>query len=119
MLLGMNINNTHTLLGVFDGEELLADWRLATDRLRTPDEYGLIVTSLLATAGLDPKAVDGLIIASVVPPVTATFVEMCRRYFGREPMQVGPGTKTGLPIKYENPREVGADRVVNAVAGIK
>ncbi|NLG83432.1 MAG: type III pantothenate kinase [Firmicutes bacterium] len=119
MLLGMNINNTHTLIGVFAGEKLLANWRLATDRLRTPDEYGLIVTNLLSMAGLDPKAVDGLIIASVVPPVTATFVEMCQRYFGREPMQVGPGTKTGLPIRYENPREVGADRVVNAVAGVK
>lgn len=119
MLLGMNINNTHTLIGVFEGEKLLADWRLATDRLRTPDEYGLIITNLLVMAGLEPKAVEGLILASVVPPVTATFVQMCKRYFGREPMQVGPGIKTGLPIKYENPREVGADRVVNAVAAIK
>ena len=119
MLLGMNINNTHTLVGVFKGEELVAHWRLATDRVRTADEYGLIITNLLKMSGLNPEAIDGLILASVVPPVTATFVEMGKKYFGREPMQVGPGIKTGLPIKYENPREVGADRVVNAVAGIK
>lgn len=119
MILAININNTHTLLGVFRRDELLADWRLATDRMRTPDEYGLLARNLLREAGLAPEEVEGVALASVVPPVTPTFVAMCRKYLGREPIQVGPGIKTGLSIKYENPREVGADRVVNAVAAIK
>ena len=118
MILVININNTHTLLGVFRGDELAADWRLATDRMRTTDEYGLLARSLFHEAGLAPEEVEGVALASVVPPVTSTFVAMCRKYFGREPIQVGPGVKTGLSIKYENPREVGADRVVNAVAAI-
>jgi len=119
MLLAININNTHTLLGVFCQDNLVADWRLATDRMRTTDEYGLIVRSLLQEASLAREDLKGIILASVVPPVTSTFVSMCQRYFGRDPLQVGPGVKTGLAIKYENPREVGADRVVNAVAAIK
>ena len=119
MILVININNTHTLLGVFRGDVLAADWRLATDRMRTTDEYGLLARSLFHEAGLALEEVEGVALASVVPPVTSTFVAMCRKYFDQEPIQVGPGVKTGLSIKYENPREVGADRVVNAVAAIK
>jgi type III pantothenate kinase len=119
MILTININNTHTTLGVFRGEALAADWRLATDRLRTVDEYGLLVRSLFKEAGLRPQETEGIILASVVPPVTATFVSVCQRYFQRDPLQVGPGVKTSLSIKYENPREVGADRVAGAVAAIK
>ncbi|MGE5552042.1 MAG: type III pantothenate kinase [Bacteroidota bacterium] len=119
MILVINVNNTHTMLGVFRGEELLADWRVATDRMRTSDEYGLLARSLLREAGLRPEEVQGIALASVVPPVTMNYVQMCQRYFGCEPLQIGPGIKTGLSIRYENPREVGADRVVNAVAAIK
>ncbi|MGE5527579.1 MAG: type III pantothenate kinase [Patescibacteria group bacterium] len=118
-ILAINVNNTHTMLGVFHGETLAAHWRLATDRLRTADEYGLLVRSLFKEEGLAHGEIAGIALASVVPPATATFVEMCRRYFGLEPLQVGPGIKTGLSIKYENPREVGADRVADAVAAIK
>jgi len=119
MILAININNTHTTLGAFEGDKLVADWRLATDRMRTSDEYGLIVRSLFKEAGFLPGDVDGIAMASVVPPVTQTFVSMCVKYFKMEPIQIGPGIKNGLSIKYENPREVGADRVAVAVAAIK
>ncbi|MGE5598557.1 MAG: type III pantothenate kinase [Bacteroidota bacterium] len=119
MILALNINNTHTLLGVFAGDRLLADWRVSTDRARTADEYGLLARNLFREAGLSPQEVEGIALASVVPPVTSVFVQMCRKYFQCDPIQVGPGVKTGLSIKYENPREVGADRVVNAVAAIR
>ncbi len=119
MLLVININNTHTMFGVFIGDRLAADWRLATDRMRTADEYGLVTLNFLRETGLSPGEVEGIALSSVVPPVTPTFVQMCQKFFHIEPLQVGPGVKTGLSIKYENPREVGADRVVNAVAAIK
>jgi type III pantothenate kinase len=118
MILALDIGNTHTVCGVFNGKEIAASWRLATDRLRTGDEYGLAIKGLLADKGIQAPAIDGVIISSVVPPVTGLFAEMSRVYFGCEPLIVGPGIKTGLQIRYENPREVGADRVVNAVAAL-
>ncbi len=119
MLLVFDIGNTNTVVGVFKDDKLLADWRLATDRLKTVDEYGIFVKSLFSEAGLDYRKVESAIISSVVPPVTGLFAGMIAKYFGVQTMEVGPGVKTGLVIKYENPREVGADRVVNAVAGIQ
>lgn len=119
MILALDIGNTHTVCGIFCGEKLTADWRMATDRLRTDDEYALAIKGFFEHYKVDQAQLSGVIISSVVPPVTGMFVEMVRDYFGLEPMVVGPGVKSGLPIRYENPREVGADRVVNAVAAIR
>ena len=119
MILALDIGNTHTVCGIFHGEELVADWRLATDRLRTADEYGFILKGLINDKGISHVELRGVIISSVVPPVTGLFTEMSRSCFGIEPMVIGPGIKTGLLIRYDNPREVGADRVVNAVAAIR
>ncbi len=119
MLLAIDVGNTQTVLGVFEGEDLIARWRVATDRHRTADEYGLIVLSFLERAGIARDRLRGIVMASVVPPITRVFADTCRQYLGHSPLQLGPGIKTGLSIKYENPREVGTDRVANAVAGIK
>ena len=116
MLLAIDVGNTNTVLGVYQGATLRHDWRIETSRSRTADEYGILVRALLATAGIEPGAVDAVAISSVVPPLSLTLEEMSRRTFGQPPLFVGPGVKTGVPILYENPREVGADRVVNAVA---
>lgn len=119
MILALDIGNTNTVCGVLRDGQWIADWRLATDRLRTSDEYGFILRGMLVAGGIRPEDLKGVIISSVVPPVTGLFAEMSRDCFGLEPMIVGPGIKTGLVIRYENPREVGADRVVNAVAAIR
>lgn len=119
MLLVFDIGNTQTVVGVFSGEQLIADWRLATDRQKTVDEYGILLKSLFRDGNLEINKVKAAVISSVVPPVTGLFEEMAIKYFSVKPLVVGPGIKTGLAFKYENPREVGADRVVNAVAAIK
>jgi type III pantothenate kinase len=116
MLLAVDVGNTNTVLGLFREEALVRHWRLATDPRRTSDEYGVLVLSLLREAQLAPSVVDAVIIASVVPPLQLALTELSRRCFDREPLFVGPGTRTGMPILYDNPREVGADRIVNAVA---
>lgn len=116
MLLVIDIGNTNIVLGLFDGQDLKQDWRLHTSRNRTSDEYGIFIRSLLEHADIDPNQITAVIISSVVPPLTGDIENMCRRYFEQEPLVVGPGLKTGMPIMYENPREVGADRIVNAVA---
>jgi len=116
VLLAIDVGNTNTVLGVYQGSTLLDHWRMETSHARTGDEYGILVRQLMAAGGLDPAAVDAVVISSVVPPLGRTLDQMSRRYFQREPLFVGPGVKTGIPILYENPREVGADRVVNAVA---
>lgn len=116
MLLAIDVGNTNTVLGVYRGTTLLDHWRVETSHARTGDEYGILVRQLFAAGGIDPAGVDAVVISSVVPPLGRTLDQMSRRYFGREPLFVGPGVKTGIPILYENPREVGADRVVNAVA---
>jgi len=95
---------------------LVESWRFHTSREKTSDEYGVLLSSLLSHAGIDIGAVDDLIISSVVPPLSGVIEKMCVRYFDRRPFQVGPGLKTGMPILYDNPRDVGADRIVNAVA---
>jgi type III pantothenate kinase len=116
MLLVMDVGNTNTVLGVYDGTRLVAHWRLTTVRDRTVDEYGILARNLLSLAAIDSKAIDGLIIASVVPPLDSVLESMSRTYFQLQPLFVAPGIKTGMPILYENPHEVGADRIVNGVA---
>jgi type III pantothenate kinase len=113
-----DVGNTNTVLGVYDGEELKYHWRIETNRNRTDDEYGMIIKSLFNHVGLILSQIDGIVISSVVPPIMFALERMCEKYFNLKPLIVGPGTKTGLNIKYENPREVGADRIVNAVAAI-
>ena len=116
MLLTIDVGNTNTVLGVFRGEELLANWRLTTAREQTVDEYGVLTRNLFTLAQLDRDAINGIIISSVVPPVNSTLAEMSQRYFGLKALFVEPGVKTGMPVQYDNPQEVGADRIVNGVA---
>ncbi len=118
MLFVLDVGNTNTVIGVYDGEELKHHWRVETSRNKTEDEFGMIFKSLLEHVGLRFKDFEGIIISSVVPPIMFSLERMCQKYFHLKPLIVGPGIKTGLNIKYENPREVGADRIVNAVAGI-
>src|SRR6185295_16385673 len=118
MLLAIDVGNTQTVLGIFDGATLRADWRIATRRHATADELGVLLRSLLPEAGLQPKDVTGTIVSSVVPHVNAVFARMIRTSFGAAPLFVEPGIRTGIPILYENPQEVGADRIVNAVAAV-
>jgi type III pantothenate kinase len=116
MLLVFDIGNTNIVLGVYNGTELLTHWRVSTDRLKTSDEYAMLINNLFQFSGIEIKQIDAVAISSVVPPLTVPLSRMSQRYFGLEPLVVGPGIKTGMSIKYENPREVGADRIVNAVA---
>ncbi|MFZ5468341.1 MAG: type III pantothenate kinase [Myxococcota bacterium] len=116
MLLVIDVGNTNTVLGVYEGDRLSAHWRLETNARRTYDEYGMVVRQLFAHANIDPTKVTAVAVSSVVPPLQFNLERMAERYFGQKPMFVGPGVKTGMPILYDNPREVGADRIVNAVA---
>lgn len=116
MLLAIDVGNTNTVLGAFEGAELRQQWRVETSHTRTSDEWGVTLRQLFSAFGLDPAKVDAVAVSSVVPPLAHTLERMCTRWFGLKPLFVGPGVKTGMPILYENPREVGADRVVNAVA---
>jgi len=118
MLLAIDTGNTHTVLGLFDGDRLAADWRIATRKGETADELGALLRALFAGEGLEPSAVDGVIVSSVVPDWNGILAATARRAFGHEALFVAPGVKTGLPILYENPHEVGADRIVNAVAAV-
>ncbi len=116
MLLTIDIGNTNTVLGVFRGEELTANWRLTTARQQTVDEYGVLTRNLFTLAGLDRDGIRGVIISSVVPPVNWTLAEMARIYFGQKALFVEAGVKTGMSVLVDNPLEVGADRIVNGVA---
>ncbi len=113
-----DVGNTNIVLGVYEQEELKHHWRIETNRHRTEDEFGMIVKNLFDHVNLSFSDIDGIIISSVVPPIMFSLERMCQKYFRLKPLVVGPGIKTGLDIKYENPREVGADRIVNAVAAI-
>jgi type III pantothenate kinase len=119
MILVFDVGNTNIVLGVYKDRELVASWRLSTDRHRTSDEFGVMLKELFGIAGLEMKSIHAMVISTVVPPLTYTLERMCRKYFNIDPLVVGPGIRTGLSVKYENPREVGADRIVNAVAGIE
>ncbi len=125
MLFVLDVGNTNTVAGVFrsdpDGSfrRLVAHWRLGTNRTQTVDEYGVLLRNLFAMADLQPSEIDGIIVSSVVPPLDSTLREVCQRYFGCKPLFVEPGVKTGMPIHYENPQEVGADRIVNGVGAFE
>ena len=116
MLLAIDIGNTNLTLGLYDGERLVQSWRLETVHSRTADEYGLLFRQLLAHEKIEESAVEATIIASVVPVLTGTIGATVERLFGRQAMVVGPGLKTGIPVLYKPPKDVGADRIVNAVA---
>jgi type III pantothenate kinase len=116
MLLTIDVGNTNTVLGVFRGDELIANWRLTTAREQTVDEYGVLARNLFTLAHLDRDAITGVIISSVVPPVNWTLAEMARIYLGKKALFVELGVKTGMAVLVDNPLEVGADRIVNGVA---
>ena len=131
MLLVLDVGNTNTVLGVFaksakdDGagshryEQLVANWRVATVATQTVDEYGVLFRNLFAMDKIEVKGIHGIIISSVVPPVDSTLRQVCERYFNTRPLFIEPGVKTGMPVLYENPAEVGADRIVNSVAAFE
>jgi len=127
MLFVLDVGNTNTVLGVFAKsssdqtryDNLLANWRVTTLRAQTVDEYGVLFRNLFSMQGLDPKEMHGIIISSVVPPLDSTLRRVCERYFHQKPLFVEPGIKTGMPVLYENPAEVGADRIVNGVAAFE
>jgi type III pantothenate kinase len=116
MLLTIDVGNTNTVLGVFRGEELIANWRLTTARSQTVDEYGVVARNLFSLAGLNQEMITGVIISSVVPPMNWTLAEMSRLYFGKKALFVEMGVKTGLSVHVDSPADVGADRIVNGVA---
>jgi len=116
MLLAIDVGNTNIVLGVFDDARLAESWRLATMRERTADEVGILVTHLFAHSAIPLDRISGIILSSVVPPLTRTMEEMAERYFGHTPLTVDPGTNTGMPVLYTPASDVGADRVVNGVA---
>jgi len=116
MLLCVDIGNTNIVLGLYRGDELVTHWRIMTDAHKMPDEYGLLLLDLLAHQGYSVQAIEGISLASVVPPVTELMIETLREYVKIEPLIVGGGVKTGVAIRYDSPREVGADRVADAAA---
>ncbi|MEO8370302.1 MAG: type III pantothenate kinase [Candidatus Solibacter sp.] len=117
MLLALDAGNSNITIGAFEGRDLIFHWRLRTVKEQTADEWGILLRNLFSPAGLDIANVDGIIIASVVPPIDSTLAFMTKRYFHQEAMFVTPHTDIGIAIRYDNPNEVGADRLVNAVAG--
>jgi len=119
MLLAIDVGNTNITLALYDGEQLVASWRLSTHADRTADEVGLDLLQLLRLRGLDAGEVEGVVVGSVVPALNPAFAEACRTYLGREALMVGPGTKTGVRITYDNPKDVGADRIANALAAYR
>jgi len=130
MLLVLDVGNTNTVLGVFEAyagftahnhghERLVAHWRVTTARSQTVDEYGVLFRNLFAMAGIEVAAVRGIVISSVVPPIDSTLREVCEKYFQTKPLFIEPGVKTGMPVHYDNPQEVGADRIVNGVAAFE
>src|SRR3989440_2476057 len=131
MLLVVDVGNTNTVLGVFElnpvgfakpsgaGARMMAHWRVATIKTHTVDEYGVLFRNLFAVEKIEATEVRGIIISSVVPPMDSTLREVCERYFHLKPLFVEPGVKTGMPVHYENPAEVGADRIVNGVAAFE
>jgi len=116
MLLAIDVGNTNTVLGVFEGKHLRAQWRLSTNRGQTADEYGILIRNLFALDGIPAGDIAGVMIASVVPTLDPLLDEMAANYFHLKAMFLGPGTRTGMAIRYDNPLEVGADRIADAVA---
>jgi type III pantothenate kinase len=118
MLLAIDIGNTNITLGAFDGDRLSATFRLTTDTGRMPDEYALAVAQLLPLKGVAAGSIDAVALCSVVPPLTPSFIELCKSYFDVVPLEVGAGIRTGIRIDYDSPRDVGADRIVDAAAAL-
>ena len=116
MILAMDVGNTNIKTALFDGKEMYKYWRMSTNIQSTSDEYGIRLSSMFAHDGVPVSAVEGIVVSSVVPTVNFTIEHMLQNYFGRTPLFVAPGVKTGINIKYENPRELGSDRIANAVA---
>ena len=131
MLFVLDVGNTNTVLGVFAGasaaqagespryDRLLANWRVATSRTSTVDEYGVLFRNLFSMAELEAEAIQGIVISSVVPPLDPVLRQVCERYFNLRPLFIEPGVRTGMPVQYDNPAEVGADRIVNGVAAFE
>src|SRR5664279_961348 len=128
MLLVLDVGNTNTVLGVFEPKaedtgtqygRLIANWRVTTVKFQTVDEYGVLFRNLFAMNGLEVASVQGTVISSVVPPLDTTLRDVCERYFQIKPLFIEPGVKTGMPVHYDNPAEVGADRIVNGVAAFE
>jgi len=129
MLLVLDVGNTNTVLGVFsprtdgpgggESRRLIANWRVSTNKSQTVDEYGVLFRNLFAMNGIEVSSVHGTVISSVVPPLDSTLREVCERYFQIKPLFIEPGVKTGMPVHYDNPAEVGADRIVNSVAAFE
>ncbi|MBE1447202.1 type III pantothenate kinase [Paenibacillus sp. OAS669] len=119
MILAVDVGNTNIVLGLYEGDQLLHHWRLSTNRSSTTDEYGMMIYNLFQHSGLELDQIEGIIISSVVPPLMFVLEQLCSKYLKKTPLIVGPGIKTGLNVRYENPREVGADRIANAVAAIE
>src|SRR6476620_7912432 len=132
MLLVLDVGNTNTVLGVFAKslaesgvppvpkyDKLVANWRITTRAAQTVDEYGGLLRNLFSMGGLEPKGICGIVVSSVVPPLDSTLRRVCEKYFKRKPLFIEPGVKTGMPVLYENPAEVGADRIVNSVAAFE
>lgn len=118
MILVVDIGNTNIVLGIYHNRELVHHFRLSTARQSTVDEFGVMIFNLFRMSDISIKDIEGVIISSVVPPLVNVFEEMCQKFIHKTPLVVGPGIKTGLNLRYENPREVGADRIVNAVAAV-
>ena len=118
MLLVMNVGNTNTVLGVFEGRHLRVSWRLTSRREQTADEYGVFIQTLLKSQGIDPGEIRGVAISNVVPPIQQTLEWMCEKYFGFLPLSVEPGVNVDIPLHVDNPHEVGPDRIVDAVGAI-
>ena len=116
MILTMDVGNTNIKTALFDGVEMKKYWRLSTSSTHTSDEYGFLLSGLLERDGIDCSDIEGIVMSSVVPTINFTLEHMCKNYFGQSPMMVAPGIKTGINLKYENPRELGSDRIANAVA---
>src|SRR5947199_1875489 len=116
MLLAIDLGNTNLTFGLFEGDQLRHDWRLATRRDSMPDELGLLMVQLMRQEGFDPRSVDAVVVASVVPPLNSALVEAIERYFDREPMVVGPGIKTGLETHCRDTKAAAADRIVSPIA---
>lgn len=119
MFLVVDVGNTNIVLGIYRQRELLHHFRISTNRQATVDEYGVLIHNLFHMSSINPGDIEGVIISSVVPPLMHVLEELCQKYLHHKPLVVGPGIKTGLNLRYENPREVGADRIVNAVAAIE
>jgi type III pantothenate kinase len=119
VILVVDVGNTNIVLGLYEGEALQRHWRISTNRSATADEYGILLTSLCQHANIRMEQIENVVLSCVVPPLMNVLERLCIEYIGKEPMVVGPGIKTGLNIRYENPKDVGADRIVNAVAGIE